>query len=248
MLKPGVAEVFALVLLLLWAYGVMRYLAAKGWRLGYQLLVAVPCGLLAAFGLWGVIQDPQAWWLGSGFLGISAGGAVLVEKSVHWLRLACFIPGTRNPRSSQGAGDISDALTLAPSQGSSFSGFPGDKHFPQPSDPGFDSSFPDTSGLYVAVIEFDYVDSKGRTSHRKVYVDAVAGDYIQGFCRAAKATRTFTVSRIQGQVLDQGTGRQLSPRLWMEEAKKSPLNMPDLVRERIARAAARRLRRQGVAG
>ena len=47
MLKPGVAEVFALVLLLLWAYGVMRYLAAKGWRLGYQLLVALPCGLLA---------------------------------------------------------------------------------------------------------------------------------------------------------------------------------------------------------
>lgn len=76
----------------------------------------------------------------------------------------------------------------------------------------------------LAEIEFDYVDARGKKSHRRVDVSAVDGEYLEGFCHEALATRTFVIGRVRGKVLDCSTGELLTPKRWAAQARKDPKN------------------------
>lgn len=79
-------------------------------------------------------------------------------------------------------------------------------------------------GSYLAEIEFDYVDARGKASHRRVSVEAVDAEYLEGFCHAALETRTFVVGRVRGKILDTGTGELLAPKKWAAQARRDPRN------------------------
>lgn len=74
------------------------------------------------------------------------------------------------------------------------------------------------------MIEFDYVDARGKKSRRSVDVSAVDAEYLEGFCHEAQATRTFVIGRVRGKVLDLLTGELLTPKRWAAQARKDPHN------------------------
>lgn len=80
------------------------------------------------------------------------------------------------------------------------------------------------SASHLAEIEFDYVDARGKRSHRRVDVNAVDGEYLEGFCHEALATRTFVIGRVRGQVTDVSTGEMLPAKKWAALARRDPLN------------------------
>lgn len=82
---------------------------------------------------------------------------------------------------------------------------------------------PDGAGA-VCDIEFDYVDAKGKPSHRHVSVDAVDKEYLEGFCHTAMATRTFVIGRVRGKILDRDSGELTTPKKWAEQARRDPRN------------------------
>ena len=76
----------------------------------------------------------------------------------------------------------------------------------------------------VCDIEFEYVDAKGKASHRHVSVEAVDKEYLEGFCHTAMATRTFVIGRVRGKILDRDNGELLTPKKWAEQVRRDPRN------------------------
>lgn len=76
----------------------------------------------------------------------------------------------------------------------------------------------------IACIEFDYVDARGKKSHRVVDVTAVDREYLEGYCHTALDTRTFIIGRIRGQLLVRDTGELTTPKKWAAEARRDPRN------------------------
>lgn len=73
-------------------------------------------------------------------------------------------------------------------------------------------------------IEFDYTNAQGSKSHRKVSVRAVDAEHIEGICHHAREIRTFTISRVSGDVLVCDTGELLSAKDWANSARLDPRN------------------------
>lgn len=76
----------------------------------------------------------------------------------------------------------------------------------------------------IGTITFNYVDARGRESHRTVEVTAVDDEYFEGLCFTAGETRTFAIGRVQGKVMDVSTGQLLTAEQWATQARQHPLN------------------------
>lgn len=76
----------------------------------------------------------------------------------------------------------------------------------------------------LARIEFSYRDARGNDSRRKVDVEAIDGEYFEGFCHRANATRTFVIGRVKGSISNVDTGELLPPTRWAEIMRKNLRN------------------------
>lgn len=71
------------------------------------------------------------------------------------------------------------------------------------------------------LIAFDYIDSKHELSSRVVDVKEVDARHISGYCRTARAFRTFLIDGVLSDVTDTDTGEVMLVDTWIKRAKKA---------------------------
>lgn len=73
----------------------------------------------------------------------------------------------------------------------------------------------------IGSISFDYIDTKHELSSRVVNTKEVDARHISGYCRTAKAFRTFLIEGIVSDVTDTDTGEVIPVDRWIKQAKKA---------------------------
>lgn len=71
-------------------------------------------------------------------------------------------------------------------------------------------------------IKFDYIDQNGHCTRRRVNVEAIDRQHVEGYCHTRKATRTFTRARIRGKITITATGKLTNVRSWAAQVMKHP--------------------------
>lgn len=73
-------------------------------------------------------------------------------------------------------------------------------------------------------LNFSYIDSSGEITKRTVVVQSISSnsthEYLEGKCLTRKASRTFRVDRIIGNIVDESTGEILSKEDLLSSSKK----------------------------
>lgn len=73
----------------------------------------------------------------------------------------------------------------------------------------------------IGSIAFDYIDTKHELSSRVVNTKEVDARHISGYCRTARAFRTFLIEGIVSDVTDTETGEVMPVDRWIKQAKKA---------------------------
>lgn len=63
------------------------------------------------------------------------------------------------------------------------------------------------------------MDTEGEVTIRRVDVHAVTDYYIRGYCRKRRATRTFRLDRVIGDITDLDTGELIKPETWRRRVR-----------------------------
>lgn len=71
-------------------------------------------------------------------------------------------------------------------------------------------------------ISFDYMDTKSEYSTRVVDVTQVDDRHFSGYCRSARAFRTFLISGVVSDVTDADTGEVMPIDDWIAIAQATP--------------------------
>ncbi|WP_345827768.1 WYL domain-containing protein [Erwinia sp. HDF1-3R] len=66
-------------------------------------------------------------------------------------------------------------------------------------------------------VAFNYVNAEGVSRFREVDVKSFDGQYLEGYCHAARKFRTFRLDRIEGDIILRGTGQSMDPYEWATE-------------------------------
>lgn len=69
-------------------------------------------------------------------------------------------------------------------------------------------------------VEFEYRDSEGAPSKRRVIVTEMAENHFEGYCLLRKANRTFRYDRIDGLITRMETGELMSCFEWRDQAEE----------------------------
>lgn len=220
----GVFMLIAFTLAWLWIAGKLK---RKGWHWLIRQLIAAPLAFLVAVCVFGVFKDMGTAIL----LGLFGGGVVFLIVR-HW-----------RGSGQENAVPLTAAEVATVDSPPMVSNIDGQAIVHKPVEPAQlktpienplssrKSAGPEKTARYglVADIEFDYRDARGNDSHRRVAVEAVDREYLQGYCHKANDTRTFVIGRVRGKVLDRESGELLAPKTWAVEARKHPLNDPSLI-------------------
>lgn len=70
-------------------------------------------------------------------------------------------------------------------------------------------------------IAFDYIDTKQEFSSRIVNTKEVDALHISGYCKTARAFRTFLIEGIVSDITDTDTGEVMPVAQWIRQAKKA---------------------------
>lgn len=76
-------------------------------------------------------------------------------------------------------------------------------------------------GHNLDTVRFDYVDANGERSDRRVVVHQLEGTCFQGLCLSRRATRTFRLDRVQGDITSESSGEVQEPWAWARSLAKS---------------------------
>jgi hypothetical protein len=63
-------------------------------------------------------------------------------------------------------------------------------------------------------VAFNYVNAEGVSRFREVDVKSFDGQYVEGYCHAARKFRTFRLDRIEGDIIVRDTGESMDPYEW----------------------------------
>ena len=73
-------------------------------------------------------------------------------------------------------------------------------------------------------LRFAYVDANGDRSDRRVVVHQLEGTCFQGLCLSRRATRTFRLDRVQGDITSESSGEVQEPWAWARSLAKTKSN------------------------
>lgn len=62
-----------------------------------------------------------------------------------------------------------------------------------------------------AIVRFAYANAKGEFMPRRVRLQSLNGDHLNGICLASNAFKTFRLDRIQGGIVNESSGEYLEP-------------------------------------
>lgn len=80
------------------------------------------------------------------------------------------------------------------------------------------------AGKYVDLVRFDYEDRGGAETTREIEVTGINSEYLQGWCTTRRATRSFRLDRIIGEVVSMETGEVDSAYGWAAVHMNHPNN------------------------
>lgn len=87
---------------------------------------------------------------------------------------------------------------------------------PRPATP-----LPYLEGHNLDTVRFAYVDANGDRSDRRVVVHQLEGTCFQGLCLSRRATRTFRLDRVRGDITSESSGEVQEPWAWARSLAKS---------------------------
>ena len=79
-------------------------------------------------------------------------------------------------------------------------------------------------GRNLDTVRFAYVDANGDRSDRRVVVHQLEGTCFQGLCLSRRATRTFRLDRVQGDITSESSGEVQEPWAWARSLAKTKSN------------------------
>ena len=76
------------------------------------------------------------------------------------------------------------------------------------------AALPYLEGRQLDTVQFAYIDATGEYSDRRVVVRQLDGQCFQGLCLNRRATRTFRLDRVQGDITSEISGEVQEPWTW----------------------------------
>ncbi|PXX79135.1 hypothetical protein [Rivihabitans pingtungensis] len=82
------------------------------------------------------------------------------------------------------------------------------------------TALPYLEGRQLDTVRFAYIDATGEYSDRRVVVRQLDGLCFQGLCLSRRATRTFRLDRVQGDITSEISGEVQEPWAWARDLAK----------------------------